>query len=139
MIALSIIGILLIAAVPVLMNFVSTLELGTEGQRIVSDLRFAQEKAIALSSEVMIDFRSKSLLGDPGRYYIKRLNPVTGKFVDLKFVKLPKEFDIRQEVVIKFAKTGFPQVGGSGTVVIEDLGERAKRIVVSSAGRIRME
>ena|SRR3989338_5953690 len=41
--------------------------------------------------------------------------------------------------IFKFSKTGFPVPGGSGTEGLEGRNGFAKKIIVSSAGRVRVE
>ncbi len=138
-VVLLIVGILFFAAIPVFSNIIQVLELNATARGIISDLRFAQEKAITGKSEVTIEFRGKALLGDAATYVVSRMNVFKGREDEIKRVKLQRKFDFRRDRTIKFASSGFPPPGGSGTVVLEDMGGRVKRIIVSSAGRIRME
>lgn len=138
-IVLSVIGILLLCSIPALSNFMGGLSLKAVAREMVSDLRFSQERALALKTEVAVEVRGKSLYGDPAMYIIRKTSLIDKKSVNLKTVKLRREFDMRSNSLIRFSSTGSPPPGGSGTVVIEDLGGRVRKIVVSSAGRIRME
>lgn len=139
LVSISIIGIIMLASFPVVVGFIAGLELGGSAGTIVSDLRYAQQKAITLVTTVRAEFRPRSLLGDPARYFIKRYDPAKKAYLVIKTVKLPLKYDFREGIILEFARTGFPTVGGSGTVVVEDVGGRIKRVIVSSAGRIRAE
>ncbi len=138
-VAIGIIGILFFAMLPVFSNMLGVLELKSLARSIVSDLRFAQEKAIGGKTTVSVYFLPRTLLGDPAGYVIKKMNVFKNKEDIVKRFKLPAKFDFLEAVTIQFAGTGFLPPGGSGTVRLEDRSSRVKRIVVSSAGRIRME
>jgi prepilin-type N-terminal cleavage/methylation domain-containing protein len=139
LVAISIIGILALAIMPVSMDLISSMKLSSSARTIMSDLRMAQQRSMTLSTDVICDFRAKSIMGDPARYYIKRYDPAKKVFMEIKTVKLERSFNFKEDVVIKFSRTGFPAVGGSGTVTVKDFGERTKKVVVSSTGRVRME
>jgi len=128
-IAVCVIGILLLVSVPVISNITSTMKLKSVAEGIVSDLRLAQDKAITAGGEIKVEFRKKSIFGDRAEYSV-------GPF---RTIKLEGRYDFRYDETIRFSKTGFPPAGGSGTVILEDLAGRSKRIIVSSAGRIRVE
>lgn len=138
-ITLGLIGMLLFSLFPVLSNFLGNLKLKSEAEKVLSDLRFAQSRAEAGGADVSVIFLAQSLFGDPARYIIKAGDPATGSELTVKTVRLEGSFNFRAPAAIKFSRSGFPPPGGSGSVALEDNGGRVKMIVVSSAGRVRME
>ncbi len=134
-----IIAILFFASIPVFSNFLGMLELKGRAREIVADLRGAQDRAVAARATVSVSFRPRSLLGERAYYFVSSVNRVTGKTEVIRTVKLGNKFDIELPVTIKFSKSGFPPAGGSGTIRLKFLGGRRASIIVSSAGRIRME
>jgi type II secretory pathway pseudopilin PulG len=138
-ITLGIISILFFALIPVFSNFLGVLDLKGQARLIVADLRAAQDKAITLKSTISAEFKPKTLFGEPATYVIDRVNVSSGRKQVFKSTKLSNKFDFTDLAVIKFAKSGSPPPGGSGTVKLEYIGGRRISIIVSSAGRVRME
>jgi type II secretory pathway pseudopilin PulG len=134
MVVLGIVAMLFFAMVPGFFNALRVFELKAVARDIVSDLRLAQSRAISLKSTVTAEFNPKSLFGDSAFYKIGR----QGKS-PIKRVNLPSKFNFVEVRVIKFSSSGFPPAGGSGTVLLEDIGGRVKKVIVSSTGRVRME
>ena len=59
--------------------------------------------------------------------------------LDLTQLGLPHNIKLVKQSQIKFAASGNPPPGGSGTLILENrLGQR-KKIIVSSSGRTRLE
>lgn len=54
-------------------------------------------------------------------------------------ILLPKTIRFAQSVPIAFSSSGYPIVGGSGTLILENQFKKTKKIIVSSMGRIRVE
>jgi len=138
-VTICIVGIIFFAAIPVLTNMMQVFAVKAVARDIVSDLRFAQEKAIALRTTVTVEFFPKSLLGDPATYYVERESAVKNKTEVIRVAKLSRKFDFISARALKFSSSGLPPAGGSGTVVIRDGGGRQKSVILSSAGRVRME
>lgn len=137
-VAICVVGIMFFASIPVFSNMVSIFELKAVARDIVSDLRFSQEKATGGRCSVLIEFAPRSLFGDPAVYYIRKTG-ASGKSETVRSVRLSAKFDFTKKAILRFASTGFPPPGGSGTVVVEDRGGRTRSIILSSAGRVRME
>jgi prepilin-type N-terminal cleavage/methylation domain-containing protein len=53
--------------------------------------------------------------------------------------RLPAGLTVSKPANFSFAASGLPTVGGSGTLILMNKFGRTKKIVVSSAGRIRLE
>ena len=138
-VTLAIISVLLFASVPVFSGFLGALEMKGSARSIVADLRFAQEKAVTLRTTVTTYFKPKTLLGEPATYVVKSGSAASGKEKILKQVKFGSKFDFAEPVTIVFSKGGSPPAGGAGTVKLEYIGGRLMRIIISSAGRVRME
>jgi len=126
--AVGILGMILLVSIPVLSSMLAVIELKSVARGIVTDLRLAQELSSSGRSTVAVEFLPKGFLGEPARY-------VVGK----RRVELPEKFDFKSKKTITFSPSGFTPPGGSGTVTVTDMGGRIKRIMVSSAGRVRME
>jgi prepilin-type N-terminal cleavage/methylation domain-containing protein len=126
-----VVSVLLFASVPVFSHLIRFVELDVASRGIVSDLRFAQEEAIAGKCDVSVEFFRRS--GDSASYVIKRSD------VGVKRVELGRRLDFQNGRTIKFASSGYPPPGGSGTIVVEGVSGRERKIIISSAGRIRRE
>jgi prepilin-type N-terminal cleavage/methylation domain-containing protein len=59
--------------------------------------------------------------------------------LDLNRLNLPPGIVITQSRDIKFAASGFPPPGGSGSLILKNQLGQIKKIIVSSAGRVRVE
>ena len=138
-VALSVIGILFFAALPPFANFLGALELNAVARGIVSDLRLAQSQAMTGRTTVKAAFFPKTILGAPAAYILKKFDVFKASEKTVKKVTLRPKDDFVGEVTIIFASSGYPPPGGSGTIKLKDSGARTKKIIVSSAGRIRVE
>ncbi len=52
---------------------------------------------------------------------------------------LPSGLSYSSSRSLSFAPSGYPTVGGSGTIVLSNRFGQTKRVILSSAGRIRLE
>ncbi len=58
---------------------------------------------------------------------------------DLAQLKLPTAIKIKKASKLCFSSSGFPPPGGSGSIILENRFGRSKKIITSSAGRVRIE
>ena len=112
LVVISTISLLFTAALPSLNRFFSLLLLDAETKTLASDLR-------ALQSTAMTQRQSKSL--------------DLGRFAGANRIK------IAQNNRITFAPSGAAAFGRSGTLTLRDQFGHLRKIIVSSAGRIRVE
>ena len=59
--------------------------------------------------------------------------------LDLADLSLPAGIKLAKSSHIAFAASGFPPPGGSGTLILANRFGRQKKIIVSAAGRVRLE
>jgi len=59
--------------------------------------------------------------------------------LDLGRLNLPSGITISESKNIQFAASGFPPPGGSGSLVLQNQLGQTRKIIVSSAGRVRVE
>ena len=112
LVVIAVIGTIIAFAYPTTSRFSSQINLNNGAKELVSTLRANQAKAISRRESVALDTATYRLLGD-----IKAIN------------------DKR----ITFSPSGFPTVGGSGTIILQNRFGQTKSIVVSSIGRVRIE
>ena len=108
---IGLIGLLALAALPPLAAFRERIYLETASQQLLTDLRRTQAEALCAGTDRAYDSASLPL---PGGLACNA-----------------KQF--------KFAGSGEPPPGGSGTVLIAGRTGRGRSVIVSSAGRIRLE
>ena len=139
LVVLSIVGILIAASVPMLMNVINSSRIKNEAQKIVSDLRVSQELATTKKATCVVTFKGRSLFYKTAKYTVDLYDYFKGKYVTEKIIELPKGFDFAEDKVIKFSHTGSPIVGFSGTIILRDQSLRERKIIISPIGRIRSE
>ena len=138
-VVLSIVGILATVSIPILSHVFNISQLKREAQNIAVELRLAQELAQSKKTTCRINFISKSLFYKKAKYSVENYSYFKGKYVDLKTIELPEKYDFKADKVIIFSASGSTPPGGSGTIILRDIGGRERRIIVSSIGRIRIE
>ena len=111
LLVIGLIGLLTLTSLPALTAFRERIYLETTSQQLLSDLRQAQVKAICTDADCSYDTAVLSLPGG--------------------LASNARQF--------KFAGSGAPPPGGSGTVFIQGRTGRGRSVIVSSAGRIRFE
>jgi len=107
-------------------------ELENSAQEIANALRLIRQKAWSASSQIAFE-------GNLGSFVLQRSDPVTNSTVKMSSKDLPGEILFDSPVSFKFAASGFPVAGYSGTAVLRNASGTTKKIVVSSFGRIRIE
>jgi len=109
---IGILSVLFSLALPLSTRFSSSLYLYASARALASELRQLQSSSV---------LRHQSL-----------------SFVPDKFT-LPPGIKFKNICDIGFAASGFPPPGKSGTLVLEDTSGKTRKIIVSSAGRVRLE
>jgi prepilin-type N-terminal cleavage/methylation domain-containing protein len=109
---------------------VSALELDTAVKRLVADLHLARQLSSAQHLTVTLDFISDR----PLTYQI-----YTSDGQIIKMITLPGGLSNPQKKAIKFAASGMPAFGGSGTLELKNRQGKSKKIIISSVGRIRIQ
>ncbi len=112
LIVLGTVAILLGIGLPGLGRFSALLSLNGAGKRLASDLRALQSRAILEHAAFSFDMNK---------------------------IDLPPEIKVTKSASFSFSSSGLPPPGGSGTVVLEDRFGHQRKIVLSSAGRTRVE
>jgi len=110
LVALSLL-LLFLCSVPGLNGSKNSLLLGIEASLVASRIRLVQAQALATGS--------------------------TGRFDSSSFV-LPAGIVFSPDRTFSFSSSGFPPPGGSGTLTVK-AGKLSRKIIVSSAGRVRIE
>ncbi|MFA5105051.1 MAG: prepilin-type N-terminal cleavage/methylation domain-containing protein [Candidatus Margulisiibacteriota bacterium] len=108
------------------------LELETSSQEIANALRLIRQKAWVTSSQTEFE-------GSLGNFVLQRSDPVSNSTVIMSSKELPKKILFDSPVSFKFAASGFPVAGYSGTAILRNASGATKKIIVSSFGRIRIE
>jgi Tfp pilus assembly protein FimT len=109
---LGIVGTLALFALPTYYNFSAQLSLNAAARALAAELRNLQSQAVLQHNNLSLD-------------------PAGLRFPSgIKPVKLSE---------IGFAASGFTPPGGSGTLVLANRFGQQKKVVVSSAGRVRIE
>ena len=121
LVVLGLIALFILVSFPVLNIFRQNLSLIYASRQVASDLRAYQQEAFMRQESVSIAFA--------GQAYS----------VGLKKVSLPAGVKVSRSKTISFGSTGFPVPGGSGTVILGGRHSKARKIIVSSSGRIRVE
>lgn len=109
-----------------------TLDLETSAQEISNSLKLIRQKALAASSQT-------ELKGDLGIFILQMYAPVSNSTVRMSSKDLPGKILFDSPVSFKFAASGFPLAGYSGTAILRSSSGKTKKIIVSSFGRIRIE
>jgi len=110
-VVIGLVGLLTLVAFPSLMAFRERIYLETTSQQLLTDLRRTQAEALCAGTDRSYNSSSLSLPG--------------GLASD------EKQF--------KFSGSGAPPPGGSGTVRLQGRTGRGRSVIVSSAGRVRLE
>ncbi|MBU1026485.1 MAG: prepilin-type N-terminal cleavage/methylation domain-containing protein [Candidatus Margulisbacteria bacterium] len=112
LIVIGLISFIFAAAAPNFSRYSSLLNLNASAKLIASDLRLTQNKALT---------QKETLCYDPVK------------------VKLPFGIKLTKTKPVYFSGSGNPAFGSSGTIIVENKLGRSKKIILSSAGRIRIE
>lgn len=108
------------------------LELEVSAQEAANALRLIRQKACSASSQT-------EFAGALGTFQTRRIDPVTNSAVLMSSNELPKGILFDAPATFRFAASGFPAAGYSGTAVLRSRSGATKKIIVSSFGRIRIE
>ena len=109
---ISILSVLFSLTLPLSRRFSSSLYLHTSARALASELRQLQSRSV-------LRYQSSSF--DPAKFM------------------LPPGIKFKTTCDIGFSPSGFPPPGKSGTLTLQDPGGRTRKVIVSSAGRIRLE
>ena len=91
------------------------------------------------SSNLYLDASSKTLASSLRHTQGQaRTQHKTIKF-NLGEINLPSQIKITKASDISFSSSGFPPPGGSGSIYLKNRTGKTKRVIVSSAGRVRIE
>ena len=112
MIVIGILGAVLALSAPVTSRFSGVLFLNAAAKALASDLRGLQHQAI--------------------------LRHQTRRFVPAEF-DLPPGIRFMSAAGITFSPSGNPPPGGSGSLILQNSLGSTRKVVVSSAGRVRVE
>ncbi|MEA3494031.1 MAG: type II secretion system protein [Candidatus Margulisiibacteriota bacterium] len=112
LIVISIVGITLFASFPGINRFSKQLSLSGAAKAVVSEIRSIQKNALLRHETLSLNFNKISL--PPGINIIKSSN-------------------------IKFASSGYPPPGGSGSIILQNQNGQTKKVIISSSGRVRVE
>lgn len=134
LVTLLVFGLLLSLSVLTFSRFLDSLKLNGTAKQVASDLRLSQEKAMAEHTMYQIAFEKEK-----STYVIGKDDLFEGGKVEIKTIELPRRLYFEKSKTIKFAASGFPPPGGSGTVVIRTKSGGSKKVIVSSVGRVRIE
>ena len=111
-IIISILGVLFAVTLTTFTNFSARLSLVASAKSLAAELRALQSQAITRHETLTLD--------------LAKLN-------------LPRNIKLTKFHNIRFSASGFPPPGGSGTLILENKFGGRKKIIVSSAGRVRLE
>jgi prepilin-type N-terminal cleavage/methylation domain-containing protein len=109
---LGVLAVILSFCLPALSHFSARLFLNASSRALASDLRNLQSQAI---------LQHKTLSFDAGK------------------MGLPAGIMLKTTADIRFCPSGFPPPGGSGTLLLQNRSGQSRKIIVSSAGRVRIE
>jgi type IV pilus assembly protein PilA len=112
LVVIGVVAVLSLIALPAFSNFSAQLSLNAAARALAAELRNLQSQAILRHEALSLDQN--------------RLSFPSG----IKPVLLSN---------ICFSASGFTPPGGSGTLILENRFGRQKRIIVSTAGRVRIE
>jgi prepilin-type N-terminal cleavage/methylation domain-containing protein len=112
LITISVLALLLSISFPAFTSFSTQLSLNSSAKALASELR-------AVQSQAVLEHKTLSLsLGD---------------------LKLPPGISPIKTSKISFSSSGCPPPGGSGTLILQNMLGKTRKIIVSSAGRVRIE
>ena len=107
-------------------RFSRLVNLDAAARSVVSDLNLARQLARSNRRHIRVAFAGNTVSFKDGTKEIKSGTIPAG----IKF-SYPK--------TLGFAASGFPSPGEAGTVIIGNMGQGQRKVVVSSLGRIRVE
>ena len=132
LIVMAIAGIIFATVIPNFEKTKTILEMDTSSQEIANSLRFMRQKAWTTSSQT-------EFAGSLGAFVLQRIDPVSNSALSMSSKDLPVKILFDSPVCFKFASSGFPVAGYSGTAILRNDSGTTKKIIVSSFGRIRIE
>ena len=112
LIVISVLALIFSITLPTLSTFSAELSLEASTKAVASELRNLQSRAI-------LQHKTLSL--------------------DLSKLKLPLGVKNINACNLSFSSSGFPPPGGSGTVILQNKFGRTRKVILSSAGRVRIE
>ena len=112
LIVISLLALLISISIPTFSRFSAQLCLNTSARALASELRRVQNQAILQHKTLGLDSSKLSL---------------------------PSGIKSKNECFVSFAASGFPPPGGSGTLILQNRLGQTRKIIVSSAGRVRIE
>lgn len=121
-----IMAIILAVTIPTTFQFSRLINLDAAARSVVSDLNSARQLARSSSRHIQVSFSGNTISFKDGTKQIK-----TGA--------LPAGIKFTYPKTLGFAASGFPSPGESGTVIIGNMRQGQRKVIVSSLGRIRVE
>lgn len=112
LIVITVLTILFSISLPAFSNFSAQLSLDTSAKALLSELRNLQSQAVSQHKTLSLN---------------------------LSNLKLPSGIKFKKVSNISFASSGFTPPSGSGTLILQNHFGHLRKIVVSSAGRVRLE
>lgn len=112
LVVVAIIAALFTLSIPTFSRFSAQLSLNTSAKALASKLRAIQTQAVTQHKTLSLDFAKTELASG------------------ISILKTSK---------ISFSSSGSPPPGGSGTLMLQNKFGKTKKIIVSSAGRVRVE
>ncbi|KPJ66707.1 hypothetical protein AMJ44_08020 [candidate division WOR-1 bacterium DG_54_3] len=112
LIVIGVLALIFSFSFPSLSLFSAQLSLAASAKALTSELRNVQSQAVLQH---------------------KTLSP------DLSKLRFPPGIKLINLSSISFSASGFPPPGGSGTIILQNRLGQARKIIVSSAGRVRVE
>jgi len=112
LIVIGLISFVFVAAAPKFAHYSSLLKLSASAKLIASDLRLTQSKALTQKETICYD-------------------PVK--------TSLPSGIKLTKTKPIYFSHSGNPSFGSSGTIILQNRLGQSRKIILSSAGRIRLD
>lgn len=100
--------------------------------QVSAKLNMVKQKAVSSSTAV-------ELFCDSNSCKTRKLNIASNNFEETDVDPLPNGVHFDNTISFRFSSSGFPQPGYFGTATIKDGFGKAKKVVVSSVGRIRTE
>ena len=132
LITISIFSILIVMPLFGLNSILKSAALIGAANQVTSKLDMVRGNAISSSTLTELNCSSQT-------YRIRKLNISTNAFDEINTETLPYGIVFDKNISFRFASTGFPQPGYTGTAILKDSRGHEKKIVVSSVGRIRIE
>jgi prepilin-type N-terminal cleavage/methylation domain-containing protein len=127
LVVLVIAGLLLSASITGIKKFANSLESNNAVNQVMSDIKLTQQLAVTSSQTCKIEFKAGK-----NNYSIMKGSSL------IRSVTAGNNTQFYGKSFFSFAPSGNTDVGGSGTLYLGS-SAKAKKIVVSSRGRIRIE